>query len=216
MAESRIKSVNELSISPATGFALLIAFFLAGRGLWLLSSADPLREGWLWLLAATLLAAYAFVVHQRLAPEDLPPPRLAVELSSRRRVAGALLIFLGSALAGIALFNFSLVDNHQEMRWLWLASLAALIAGSFNLGALGPPPAEPASPVKRERRVLLLEAAGFLVKLERPPWRRVYRSDQIPPGAFWDETNSAGDAHYIVEERPNSPFHTVRCDNPNR
>lgn len=215
MAPSRIKAANGLITAPAAGAALLGAIFLAWRGIWLLSSADPQREGWLWLLAAALLAAYAFVVHQRLAPEDLLPPRFAVELSSRRRVTGALLIFLGSALAGIALFNLSLLDNHQEMRWLWLASLAALIAGSFNLGALGPPQVEPASPVKRERRLLLWEAAGFLALLALTIWLRVYRIDQIPPGAFVDETNAAVDALYIMEGRPDSPFATGWFETPN-
>jgi hypothetical protein len=207
---------NLRKLAPAAaGLALLAAFVLVARGLYLLHGPGPTAQGWLWTLGAALLAALAFFSLQLREGEQLPADRPARFQPVTRLGLAALLLLAGLVLAGIALVNLARFGNHQEMRWLWIASLALLVLGSAMLGALGPGSSRQA-PAKThaDRRGLLLELLGFLALVALAVWLRIDRLDQMPPGIFVDETNAALDAIRIMEGSADSPFGTGWFETP--
>jgi hypothetical protein len=194
---------------------LIIAFFLAIQGVQLLYPPGYDAAGWLWLLAAAGLAAFAFYRQQRSEGEPLLPARPAAFVSLRRLSLGFGLMLAGLALAALTVVNLARLDNHQPMRWLWMASLALLVVGSALVGALGPAThAAPAQPRPRSRRRLWLELLGVAALLALAAFLRIYRLQQMPPGIFVDETNAALDALRILEGRPDSPFATGWFETP--
>ncbi|MEI2689010.1 MAG: glycosyltransferase family 39 protein [Anaerolineae bacterium] len=194
---------------------LIIAFFLAIQGVQLLYPPGYDAVGWLWLVAAAGLAAFAFFRQQHSEGEPLLPARPVAFVSLRRLTLGFSLLLAGLALAVLTVVNLALHDNHQPMRWLWMASLALLVAGSALVGALGPAAgATPARPSQRDRRKLLLELLGVAALVALAAFLRIYRLQQMPPGIFVDETNAALDALRILEGRPDSPFATGWFETP--
>ncbi len=67
----------------------------------------------------------------------------------------------------------------------------------------------------RRRTVRWLELAAVLLILVAAVWFRSYRIQEMPPGVFIDETNSALDALRIFDGRPDSPFGTGWFETPN-
>ncbi len=67
----------------------------------------------------------------------------------------------------------------------------------------------------RRRTVRWLELAAVLLVLGAAVWFRAYRIQEMPPGVFIDETNSALDALRIFDGRPDSPFGTGWFETPN-
>lgn len=195
--------------------ALVAAVFLAIQGVQLLYPPGYDGAGWLWLLGASALAAFAFYSQQRREGEPLLAARPARFVSLRRLGFGFGLMALGLALAAVTVVNLASRDNHVQMRTLWIASLALLVAGSAFVGALGPVPALPLTAHNpRSRRQVWLELAGVAGLLALAVFMRVYRLQQMPPGIFVDETNAALDALRILEGRPDSPFATGWFETP--
>ncbi|HNS03300.1 MAG TPA: PA14 domain-containing protein [Anaerolineae bacterium] len=205
--------------------ALIIAFFFVIQGVQLLYPPDYDGAGWLWLLAAAALAGFAFFSQQRREGEPLLPAKPASFVSLRRLGLGFALLLAGLVLALITVVSLARQDNHQQMRWLWSASLALLVAGSALIGALGPvAPIRQSEPVREAapagaaraagRRRVALELLGVAGLLALAFFLRVYRLQQMPPGIFVDETNAALDALRIMEGRPDSPFATGWFETP--
>ncbi len=164
-------------------------------------------RGWLFYAAAAVLAAIAFDGLYRRAPEQTLPARPARYASLRRVGLAFLLILAGLILAAATIATLARRNDFQTARWLWLAGLGLLLAGSVVLGALGPRPA-PAdrTRLQPDRRRLALEIAGLVALMALAVFLRIYRLNQVPPGVFVDETNAALDALYIMEGRADSPF----------
>jgi hypothetical protein len=195
--------------------ALIIAAFLAIQGVQLLYPPGYDGTGWLWLLGAAALAGFAFYSQQRREGESLLAANPAGFVSLRRLGLGFALMLTGLVLAVVTLVNLASRNNHEQMRWLWMTSLALLVAGSAVVGALGPAPVALAKPrAPRNRRLLLLEILGVAGLLALAIFMRVYRLQQMPPGIFVDETNAALDALRILEGRPDSPFATGWFETP--
>ena len=204
---------------------LIIAVFCAIQGVQLLYPPDYDGAGWFWLLAAAGLAAWAFFSQQRREGEPLLPANPASFVSLRRLALGFALLLAGLVLAVVTVVNLARQDNHQQMRWLWGASLALLVAGSGLIGALGPvAPRRTAEQIRESvwphaargsgRRRLALELLGVAGLLALATFLRIYRLQQMPPGIFVDETNAALDALRILEGRPDSPFATGWFETP--
>ncbi len=195
--------------------ALIFAIIFAVLGVQLLYPPGYDGAGWLWLAGAAVLAAAAFYAQQRREGEPLLAANPAGFVSLRRLGLGFLLMLAGAALAVVTLVSLASRDNHEQMRWLWMASLALLVAGSAVIGALGPAPAVlPKARAPRNRRKVLLELAGVAALLALAVFMRIYRLQQMPPGIFVDETNAALDAIRILEGRPDSPFGTGWFETP--
>lgn len=195
--------------------ALIAAVFLVIQGVQLLYPPGYDGMGWLWLLGAAGLAGFAFYRQQRYEGEPLLPARPAAFVSLRRLGLGFALMLVGLALAVLTVANLATRDNHEQMRTLWIASLALLVAGSAVVGALGPVSGQTAHPRQpRNRRLLLLEVLGVLALVALAAFLRIYRLQQMPPGIFVDETNAALDAIRILEGRPDSPFGTGWFETP--
>ncbi|HSN77265.1 MAG TPA: PA14 domain-containing protein [Anaerolineae bacterium] len=195
--------------------ALIIAVFCAIQGVQTLYPPGYDGVGWLWLLGAAALAGVAFHYQQRREGEPLLAANPAGFVSLRRLGIGFVLMLAGLVLAAVTLVSLASRNNHEQMRTLWMASLALLVAGSAVVGALGPAASvhsQPRSP--RNRRSLLLELAGVAGLLALAVFLRVYRLQQMPPGIFVDETNAALDAIRIMEGRPDSPFGTGWFETP--
>ena len=194
---------------------LIIAVILAVQGVQLLYPPGYDGAGWLWLAGAAVLAAAAFYALQRREGEPLLPAKPAGFVSLRRLGLGFVFMLAGLVLAVVTIANLASRDNHEQVRWLWVASLALLVAGSAVVGALGPAPAVlPKAASPRSRRQTLLELAGVAGLLALAVFMRVYRLQQMPPGIFVDETNAALDAIRILEGRPDSPFATGWFETP--
>ena len=204
--------------------ALIVAFVLAVRGTSLLYPPDYSASGWLWALAATLLAAFAFANLQRREGEQLLAARPAPFVPLRRMATGFVLMLVGLALAIVTVVSLSLYDNHQTMRWLWIGGLTLLVFGAAVVGALGPVEGKRDSRERtekretgegrRERRMLWLELGGVALLMVLAIFLRIYRLNQMPPGIFVDETNAALDALRIMEGRPDSIFGTGWFETP--
>lgn len=193
----------------------MVAFLLAIQGARLLYPPDYDGSGWLWFLGAAALAGWAFVSQQRREGERLPPERPVPFAPLWRIGLGFALILAGLIVAVITVVTLATRGQHLTMRWLWMASLALLVAGSAFLGALGPFTGQrQANKARPDRRLLWLEAAGFLLLLALAVFMRLYRLDQMPPGIFVDETNAALDAIRIMEGRLDSPFGTGWFETP--
>ena len=67
----------------------------------------------------------------------------------------------------------------------------------------------------RRRTVPWFELVAVLLILGAAVWFRAYRIQEMPPGVFIDETNSALDALRILDGRPDSPFGTGWFETPN-
>jgi 4-amino-4-deoxy-L-arabinose transferase-like glycosyltransferase len=195
--------------------ALIVAAFFAIQGVQLLYPPGYNGLGWLWLLGAAAFAGFAFYSQQRREGEPLLPANPAGFVSLRRLASGFVLLLAGLALAVLTIASLATRDNHEQMRWAWMASLALLVAGSAVVGALGPVTGQVARPRRpRNRRLLLLEVLGVLVLVALAAFLRIYRLQQMPPGIFVDETNAALDAIRILEGRPDSPFGTGWFETP--
>jgi hypothetical protein len=195
---------------------LVGAVFCAIQGVQLLYPPGYHGVGWLWLLAAAALAGLAFYFQLRREGERLLAANPAGFVSLRRLGVGFALMLAGLALAVVTLANLASRNNHEQMRWLWIASLALLVAGSAVVGALGPATRGHDQPRRPDpgRRRLLLELVGVAGLLALAIFLRVYRLPQMPPGIFVDETNAALDAIRIIEGRPDSPFGTGWFETP--
>lgn len=195
--------------------ALIIAVFCAIQGVQLLYPPGYDGVGWLWLGTAAALAGLAFFSQQQREGEPLLATNPAAFVPLRRLGIGFALLLAGLILAAVTLISLASRNNHEQMRWLWVASLSLLLAGSFVVGALGPAPsAAPRPRGMRNRRLLWLELAGVAGLLALAIFLRVYRLQQMPPGIFVDETNAALDAIRILEGRPDSPFATGWFETP--
>lgn len=216
MANSSPSSPASRLAGPApAAVALVIAVFFAIQGVQLLYPPGYDGAGWLWLSGAAALAGFAFYSQQRREGEPLLAANPASFVSLRRLGIGFVLMLAGLALAVVTMVNLASSNDHELMRWLWMASLALLVAGSFVVGALGPGSGARAWPrAARNRRRLLLELAGVAGLLALALFMRVYRLQQMPPGIFVDETNAALDALRILEGRPESPFATGWFETP--
>lgn len=194
--------------------ALIGAALCAVLGVQMLYPPGYDGSGWFWLLAAAALAGWAFYSHQRREGEPLPAPRPAAFVSLQRLALGFGSMLVGLVLAATTVVSLAASDSHQTMRWVWIASLALLVAGSSLVGALGPAAGERARPRPQPRRLLLLELLGVAGLLALAAFLRIYRLQEMPPGIFVDETNAALDALHILEGRADSPFTTGWFETP--
>ena len=235
-SSTRTSIASQVAGPVPAAVALIVAFILAVRGTSLLYPPDYSATGWLWALAATVLAAFAFVSLQRREGEQLLAARPAPFVPMRRMAAGFILMLAGLVLAIVTVANLTLYDNHQTMRWLWIGGLSLLIFGAALVGALGPAEGKAGKQGKegnevntsgapqaaadagtvrfRDRRLLWLELGGVALLMLLAIFLRIYRLNSMPPGIFVDETNAALDALRIMEGRPDSPFGTGWFETP--
>lgn len=157
------------------------------------------------LAAAGLLLAYALGRPGGPVTDStagmIGPPGLA-----RRPPAwlGPLLLAVGTAAGLVAAGRYWLAPAAwQEVCCWWCAALAGLVGGAVTLdlqaGRLVPPRAWRPDPLVG----LAVAALAGLALLLRVIWL-----DEIPPGIFTDETNSAVEAIAIVRGGQTSPFGT--------
>ncbi|MEZ4767225.1 MAG: PA14 domain-containing protein [Caldilineales bacterium] len=228
MSSSTRSSIASQAAGPVpAAVALIVAFVLAVRGTSLLYPPDYSANGWLWALAATLLAAFAFASLQRREGERLPAARPAPFVPLPRMATGFVLMLAGLALAIVTVVSLSLYDNHETMRWVWVGGLTLLVFGAAVVGALGPVDGRREKTEEAEneegergregatdRRLLWLELGGVALLMLLAIFLRIYRLNQMPPGIFVDETNAALDALRIMEGRPDSIFGTGWFETP--
>ncbi len=216
MTNTSPSSVAARWVKPVpAAIALLIAVICVVQGVQLLYPPSYNGAGWLWFAGAAALAGFAFYSQQRCEGEPRLAAHPAAFVSLRRLGLGFAMMLTGLALAVVTVANLAIRDNHEPMRWLWIASLALLVTGSAVIGALGPATSAPTEPrLPRNRRLLFLELLGVAGLLALAIFLRVYRLQQMPPGIFVDETNAALDALRILEGEPNSPFATGWFETP--
>lgn len=141
MLDSLVARLRIWVRTPATGaLMLLAALLLAIQGARVLYPPAGDRSGWLWFAGAAILAAWAFETQRRREGEPVPPARPARYAPLWRLGLGLLLVAAGVGLAVFALVSLARTGNHEQMRWVWLGSLAAVTVGSYVLGGLGPSP----------------------------------------------------------------------------
>ena len=197
-----------------SALALSVAIMLAVLGQRAFAQ-PPHTDGWLFTLAAVVLAVYAFARQKEPteAPEREAPPRAV-----RWRIAAGALALLALTANGTVVYRLWQRGWSPPLVWLWAGSLAAIVTAAFLCrgaevqrcrGECSPAPLLPCSsaPLWAEA-LLLLCIFGLAV------FMRLYRLDSMPPGIFVDETNAATDALYILEGRPDSPFATGWFETP--
>ena len=116
--------------------ALIIAVFCAIQGVQLLYPPGYDGVGWLWLLARPRWPALPFTPNSgaRASRCWLPTRPPSSPCAAWPRLC---LLLAGLALAVVTVVSLASRDNHEQMRILWIASLALLVAGSSSSARWG-------------------------------------------------------------------------------
>jgi 4-amino-4-deoxy-L-arabinose transferase-like glycosyltransferase len=190
---------------------LLGSLAVAAVAGWAIAAAAPRYHAvdFGWLLLAGLLLAYVLGRPRRSSDECPVISKTTNPPGILQKVLAGTLISVGLAAGLVAvLMLWSDQSAWQRPFLLWLSALASLLLGAGRFDD------RLRLSVRVDQRPGQAFLVGTLMILTLAVGLRVYRLDQVPPGIFIDETNSALDAIAIVQGSPASPFGTSWYETP--
>ena len=190
---------------------LLGSLALAAAAGWFVAAAAPRYRAvdFGWLLLAGLLLVYVLGSPRKASARSTLSADVARPPRKRTRALGQTLLAVGLAVGLVAvLLLWSDQSAWRRPFLLWVLALGALSSGAFLMDGRFACSSQVAWRSSRGFLIGMLAIAAVALGL------RVFRLDQVPPGIFIDETNSALDAVAIVQGSPASPFGTSWYETP--